>query len=111
MPIDKNFRSMWDKTSHTKPYQIWTSRHDGGEIHGSIVGVYIDGCIGCLKCLDACPTDVFEINRRPQEVVVPEREDKCIFCLVCEIICPTYVINVDKQVGSEKTLDSLLGDV
>ena len=57
MPIDKDFRETWDKTSQSRPYQIWTSQHDGGQIHGSVVGVYIDGCIGCMKCLDACPTD------------------------------------------------------
>lgn len=109
MPIDKNYRTIWNRTSHTRPYQIWTAEFDGGQIYGTVVGVYIDDCIGCMKCVDACPTDVFEVLSE-SKIAVPTHEMECIFCLVCEITCPTDAINVDKSGGSEETLHSLLGE-
>jgi len=101
---------MWNKTSLTRPYQIWTSEFDGGQIYGTIVGVYIDACIGCMKCVEACPTDVFEAISDGKDIAVPTNEMECIFCLACEITCPTDAISVDKSGGSDDTLHSLLGD-
>ncbi|MFW9953697.1 MAG: ferredoxin family protein [Candidatus Thorarchaeota archaeon] len=90
---------------------MWVSDYDGGIIHGSIVGVYVDSCNGCMKCIDACPTNVFDLETLNSEVAVPTRERDCIFCLACEIACPTDAIDVDKKAGSKDTLDSLLGNV
>ena len=109
VPIDKSYRITWNRTSHTRPYQIWTSQYDGGQIYGTIVGVYVDDCIGCMKCIDACPTKVFEVASTPKDIAVPIHEMECIFCLVCEITCPTNAICVDKGAGSDDTLHSLLG--
>ncbi len=94
----------------TKSYDIWIAKHAEGEIHGSIVGIHLESCIGCMKCVNACPTSVFTILREDM-VVVPTNERDCIFCMICEMVCPTEAICVDKHVGSDDTLDSLLGNV
>ena len=42
------------------------------------------------------------------QVVDPVKEDDCIFCLVCEIVCPVEAISIEREGGSDYTLDSLL---
>jgi NAD-dependent dihydropyrimidine dehydrogenase PreA subunit len=111
MPIDKDFRQTWSITSRTKNYAIWTSDNQG-EIHGTAVAVHLDSCIACMKCKEACPTSVFStLSDGNHDAVVPTAEQDCIFCMVCEMVCPTEAISLDKHVGSDETLDSLLGNV
>ncbi len=51
-------------------------------------------CIGCRKCVEVCPEDVYTLERRPGETD-PNREfksvavapEKCILCLSCLEIC------------------------
>ena len=112
MPIDKHYRTTWRVTSDTGNYSIWTSESDQSEIHGTIVGVHLDSCIACMKCLEACPTKVFStVSGDMPDIVIPLNERECIFCMICELVCPTDAINIDKHVGSDETLDSLLGNV
>ena len=111
MPIDKDFRRTWIISKQAKDYAVWTAENQG-EIHGTTVGVHLDSCIACMKCRDACPTRVFStLSGDTHDVVVPTGERDCIFCMVCEIVCPTDAISIDKHVGSDETLDSLLGNV
>ena len=112
MPIDRDYRKNWKIESEISGYSIWVSDEDEGEIHGTIVGVHLASCTACMKCFDACPTKVFEtISGDLPDIVIPERERDCIFCMVCELACPTDAISIDKHVGSDETLDSLLGNV
>ncbi len=71
----------------------------------------MESCVSCMKCVEACPTDVF--NRWDTEewgeVVDPAREVDCILCFVCELICPSDAIHIRRESGSDDTLDSLLG--
>lgn len=111
MPIEKDYRTTWHVTSRAATYSIWTN-DDGEEILGTIVGVHLDSCIACMKCYDACPTHVFTtVSGDSPDTVLPTGESDCIFCMVCEMVCPTDAIDVDKHVGSDDTLDSLLGNV
>ena len=111
MPIDRNYRATWYVKSDNRAYSIWTSESDQSEIHGTIVGVHLNSCIACMKCLEACPTKVFStVSGDTPDIVIPSRERECIFCMVCELVCPTEAICVDKHVGSDETLDSLLGN-
>ena len=50
-------------------------------------------CIGCERCYEACPQEVYNIddeNRRA--IVVNEKE--CIVCRNCEEVCPVQAIKV-----------------
>ncbi|MHA2361455.1 MAG: 4Fe-4S binding protein [Candidatus Thorarchaeota archaeon] len=38
----------------------------------------------------------------------PSQEDACILCLVCELVCPTDAISIEREGGSQDTLDALL---
>jgi NAD-dependent dihydropyrimidine dehydrogenase PreA subunit len=111
VPIDKTFRETWRVISHHEDHPVWQSSSDESvEIHGKIVGVDMSLCFGCEKCIDACPTNVFEhwTNAAGQRVVDPIREADCILCLVCEIVCPVEAISIEREGGSEETLKSLL---
>lgn len=78
-------------------------------IHGTKVGVLLNECTGCMKCIDVCPTDVFEIwDFGTRQVADPAREKDCILCLICETVCPENVIDIEQEEGSEETLNSLL---
>ncbi len=111
LPIDKDFRERWNVVDQHIGHSIWKSDNgDNGIIHGSFVGVHLESCIGCMKCITACPTDVFseweDSSGRP--VVDPSKEDECILCLVCELVCPTDAISIEREGGSQDTLDALL---
>ncbi len=79
-------------------------------IHGDIVGVDFSLCYGCEKCITACPANVFVpfVTEKGRSVVDPHRDADCILCLVCEIVCPVQAINIEREGGSEDTLNSLL---
>jgi NAD-dependent dihydropyrimidine dehydrogenase PreA subunit len=112
VPIDKSFRTSWSVTSKHEGHSVWESKNQkAGPIHGDIVGVHFSSCIGCMKCIDACPVDVFAPFSSDEEVVDPIRDGDCILCLVCEIVCPTEAISIKRESGSQETLDSLLGGV
>lgn len=111
VPIDRTFRNTWRIVSNHEGHPVWTSPVDTEvEIHGRVVGVDFSLCYGCAKCIDACPTRVFDhmYHESGRHVVDPVREDDCILCLVCEIVCPVEAISIEREGGSEDTLDSLL---
>ena len=111
MPIDRDFRSKWSVKSNHNEHSVWQAdKRNDGIIHGSIVGVHIDSCVGCMKCIEACPTNVFSqwTDEQEREVVDPALESECIYCLVCELVCPTDAISIAREPGSQDTLESLL---
>jgi NAD-dependent dihydropyrimidine dehydrogenase PreA subunit len=111
LPIDKDFRERWNVVDQHSGHYIWRSDESGNDtIHGSLVGVHFESCIGCMKCITACPTDVFTAweDSNGRSVVDPSQEDACILCLVCELVCPTDAISIEREGGSQDTLDALL---
>jgi NAD-dependent dihydropyrimidine dehydrogenase PreA subunit len=111
VPIDKNFRTTWSTIDTHKGHAVW-SKNDAktGIIHGDIVGLHIESCIGCMKCVTSCPVDVFVawISEDGDDVADPILDADCILCLACELVCPTEAIHIDRQSGSQDTLDALL---
>ncbi len=52
-------------------------------------------CIGCRKCYDLCPQDVFVIDEKTGlPMVKPEREGECWFCGICWMECPKRAIDI-----------------
>ncbi|MBK1726503.1 RnfABCDGE type electron transport complex subunit B [Halorhodospira neutriphila] len=72
-----------------------TGRPLSGDAHGGprrVARVVDEGlCIGCLKCLRACPTDA--IIGAPQQIhgVLPEA---CSGCTACIDVCPTETLQM-----------------
>jgi NAD-dependent dihydropyrimidine dehydrogenase PreA subunit len=81
-------------------------------VHGTLVGVHMKSCTGCMKCVSACPTAVIApwTDSLGRQVVDPVNETECMACLLCEVVCPADAISIQRDPGSAETLDSLLRD-
>ena len=53
-------------------------------------------CIGCKKCIDACPMDVIRWNNETKKPVITYWID-CITCFNCELNCPKEAIFVEPK--------------
>lgn len=53
-------------------------------------------CIGCHKCQEVCPHQVFRITERKAHIV---DLDACLECGACATNCPVGAISVDAGVG------------
>ncbi|MEI6827979.1 MAG: mercury methylation ferredoxin HgcB [Desulfuromonadales bacterium] len=53
-------------------------------------------CIGCGRCLEVCPHQVFAANG--EKVRLADR-DACMECGACALNCPVRAITVDAGVG------------
>jgi NAD-dependent dihydropyrimidine dehydrogenase PreA subunit len=51
-----------------------------------------DRCITCDRCIEACPTNVFD--RGADGVPVIARQSDCQTCFMCEAYCPTDALFV-----------------
>jgi NAD-dependent dihydropyrimidine dehydrogenase PreA subunit len=113
VPIDKTFRTTWSIIDSHEGHPVWSKDERAGQIHGDIAGVHFESCIGCMKCVAACPVDVFAawISENGEDVVDPILDAECILCLACELVCPTDAIHIRRDPGSQDTLDSLLRGV
>lgn len=50
-------------------------------------------CIGCIKCYDLCPQDVFVLDQETK-LPVAKREGECWFCGICWMECPKRAIDI-----------------
>jgi NAD-dependent dihydropyrimidine dehydrogenase PreA subunit len=60
-------------------------------------------CIGCGKCVEICPTDVFDLP--PGGALAIARKDDCTSCMNCELYCPTDALYVSPLKDPEVDLD------
>ena len=114
MGIDSNYREYWKNIGKHNGHSVWISREDSSDqIHGTIVGVHLLSCNGCMGCISACPTNVFDVWEHEEFGVIidPISEEDCILCYVCETACPTDAIHIRRESGSDDTLESLLRGV
>jgi len=55
-----------------------------------------DKCIGCGRCLEVCPHQVFALNGGKAAFI---DFDSCMECGACVNNCPTAALHVDAGVG------------
>jgi ferredoxin len=55
-----------------------------------------EGCVGCGRCVEVCPHQVFELAGKRVRIV---DRDACMECGACARNCPFSVIEVDAGVG------------
>ena len=53
-------------------------------------------CIGCGRCLEVCPHQVFSLAERKSSL---RDRDACMECGACALNCPVKAITVDAGVG------------
>ncbi len=53
-------------------------------------------CIGCGRCLEVCPHQVFELIEKKADI---RDLDACMECGACALNCPVKAIKVDAGVG------------
>jgi len=53
-----------------------------------------DCCIGCKKCVEICPNNVFTFEDKRPKITNME---KCSFCGVCADQCPTQAIQIETK--------------
>lgn len=62
----------------------------------AIKTINADKCIGCKKCIDVCPMDVFEWDNEEKQLKIINLTD-CITCFNCELECPTKSLYVEPK--------------
>jgi len=58
-------------------------------------------CIGCGRCVDACPTGVFELDAAACRAVTMHPGD-CHVCFLCVPDCPTGAIDVSWEAPNRR---------
>jgi len=53
-------------------------------------------CVGCGRCAEVCPHDVFSIDGGKSKIV---NKDSCIECGACALNCPVEALSVKAGVG------------
>lgn len=53
----------------------------------------IHGCIGCEKCVKACPTDVIRMDPASAQAYIAYQDD-CQICHLCRLSCPVDAIEL-----------------
>ena len=53
-------------------------------------------CIGCGRCLEVCPHQVFVLEGKRARI---QDRDACMECGACALNCPVKAISVDAGVG------------
>lgn len=59
-------------------------------------------CTQCGKCIEICPTDVFELSAAAVSIA---RKQDCTSCMNCELYCPDDAIYVSPLKDPEMGLD------
>jgi Pyruvate/2-oxoacid:ferredoxin oxidoreductase delta subunit len=54
-----------------------------------IAHINVDKCIGCAKCVSACPFNAISIKNGKAVI----DETKCKGCMVCQRVCPVQAIS------------------
>lgn len=63
----------------------------------SVIRYDLDRCVGCRRCVDICPMDVFRFNEEKRKSVIAYPED-CITCGQCFFYCPANSLAISDGV-------------
>lgn len=63
-----------------------------GEPEAMVALIHEDMCIGCTKCIQACPVDAIIGTNKSMHTVIP---DLCTGCTLCVAPCPTSCITME----------------
>lgn len=76
----------------------------GKEKPPEVALIHEDACIGCTKCIDACPVDaIIGASKRMHTVIA----DLCTGCGLCVPACPVDCIDM---IGRERPLSEIMRD-
>jgi NAD-dependent dihydropyrimidine dehydrogenase PreA subunit len=59
-------------------------------------------CTSCNRCVDVCPTNVFDAVEASIPVIA--RPDQCQTCFMCELYCPVDAMYVDPNADEHVTV-------
>jgi NAD-dependent dihydropyrimidine dehydrogenase PreA subunit len=65
----------------------------------------IEKCIGCGRCMEVCPRQVFEMRDKKAEII---DRDRCIECGACQRNCAFGAVIVKSGVGCAQALFNAL---
>ena len=60
------------------------------------LNLWTEKCIGCGRCMEVCPHNVFVANGKKAQV---KDKNQCMECGACAKNCPVNAITVDTGVG------------
>ncbi|MPN03907.1 Electron transport complex subunit RsxB [bioreactor metagenome] len=66
--------------------------------------VRADRCIGCGRCVNACPTSMLQISRSG---IAEVAGDTCFKCRACARICPAGAIDIEHPLFFETVQDCI----
>ena len=61
---------------------------------GYNVSVDVDKCVGCEKCEEICPVEVYRMKDGKAD---PVNADECLGCESCVEVCEGHAITVEEQ--------------
>lgn len=89
-----------EKLADLMGVEVPDSAHDLSDNVKKVAFIHEDMCIGCTKCIQACPVDAIVGGTKAMHTVI---KDQCTGCDLCVSPCPTDCI---EMVPVEDTTDT-----
>lgn len=89
-----------EKLADLMGVEVEDSAHDAEKSIKKVAFIYEDMCIGCTKCIQACPVDAIVGGTKALHTVI---KDECTGCDLCVAPCPTDCI---EMIPVETTADT-----
>ncbi|MFA0442857.1 electron transport complex subunit RsxB [Vibrio sp. 10N.286.49.C2] len=89
-----------EKLADLMGVEVESSAHDAEKSIKKVAFIHEDMCIGCTKCIQACPVDAIVGGTKALHTVI---KDECTGCDLCVAPCPTDCI---EMIPVQTTTDS-----